>query len=543
MSLTAPLPPDYPNRLVSPAPDRAGPQPAWRLVAALIVLCLIPRIWMAWRVDTLCPDAVLYIELAQALERGEFGTALAHMHLNTYPAILATGHRLGLDYQTWGEMWGVLAATLAVWPLFNWMRRQFDDRVALVGGVLYAVHPKLIEWSPELIRDSTFWLLLACSLDWLWRAVVEVRLRWFLAAGTAMTLCVLTRFEGLFLVFPVIGWVAVRAWSLREARRRLWIGALVCLAACPAVLLLVNVGLLAGHPQFEAIRTEPWERAELWLQSWLNATDEGGKSAANDASLGELASLFGSTLLRGVTPLFALLMLVGYIGWRRTWDRRDHLPLFLFTVAVALGIWIHLWFAHLASSRYALSIVIVSARCAALGLLGVVRGCVRLTERSHAGLPRWAPVAPVVAVALFGCFDAMSHYDRGRAVRADLGRWIRSEVGPHAQLVCTDDLVRVVGYYADARTQAVVPYTDGQLLIGVIQQLQPQAVALTIDRLDPDVCQAVVSASGRLGLIVSDWGVGLPTRDKMLILIRPERRERVVHLPAVDLPGQRSTWR
>ena len=65
-------------------------------------------------------------------------------------------------------------SSLTVLPLCGWVRRQFNDQTALLAGVLYAAHPVFIQWSPELIRDPTFWLLFMLTLYLLWRAVTEV---------------------------------------------------------------------------------------------------------------------------------------------------------------------------------------------------------------------------------------------------------------------------------------------------------------------------------------------------------------------------------
>src|SRR5207244_12435965 len=106
--------------------------------------------------DTLCRDGIFYIQLPEALERHDVQGGLGTLRLNTFPAVLAVLHHLGLNWQLAGECWGVAMSSLAVLPLFGWARRQFDDRLATIACLLYAVHPKLIEWSPELVRDPTF---------------------------------------------------------------------------------------------------------------------------------------------------------------------------------------------------------------------------------------------------------------------------------------------------------------------------------------------------------------------------------------------------
>ena len=153
-----PTPLEFPNRLASVEPDRRSLPRAWGMLGLLLLLAVVPRAVMALKLHSICPDAVLYIQLAQALERGDYHAAFEEMRLNTYPVVLAGLHRAGLDYETASKLWGVAVASLVVLPLFGWAGGS-SRRVAGVACLLYIFHGKLILWSPELIRDQTFWLL------------------------------------------------------------------------------------------------------------------------------------------------------------------------------------------------------------------------------------------------------------------------------------------------------------------------------------------------------------------------------------------------
>ncbi len=187
---------DYPNRLTTPEPERQTYPRAIGRLTALVLVCLALRSAMALRVPGVSPDSVLYIQLAKSLDAGDIRGGTEDLSINTFPVILMLLHRLGLDWETAGVLWSLLVSSLVVLPLFGWLRRQFDDRVALVACLLYAVQPKMIAWSPEIMRDPTFWFLFALSIYLQWRAVTEVRLRWFVLGGMATSLACLTRFEG-----------------------------------------------------------------------------------------------------------------------------------------------------------------------------------------------------------------------------------------------------------------------------------------------------------------------------------------------------------
>src|SRR5439155_21764944 len=83
-------------------------------------------------------------------------------------------------------------------------------------------HPGFIRGSVEVIRDSTFWSLLAARVYLLWLAVTELRWRWYLASGVAIDLACLTRCEGLLLFALLAAW---SVWRARQGARRTGPGA------------------------------------------------------------------------------------------------------------------------------------------------------------------------------------------------------------------------------------------------------------------------------------------------------------------------------
>ena len=254
--------------------------PRARTVALLLLACFLPRAVAAWHWDVLWGDSLHYVNASIALEEGDFKKGFAEFGLNIYPLMLIPLRRLGIDWQVAGKWFSVLAATFAVVPIWAWLRRMFDDRTATLACVVYALHGKLIAISPLIIRDQTFWFLLATTLYLLWRAACEARVAWYLAAGAALTLAVYTRTEGWLLVVPLLGWTAGRWFGLlgpvnsasRRTRRawaptrpRLACGALACLAVLPASLAAVNATWLRQQPRWELLRENHWQIVlKLW---------------------------------------------------------------------------------------------------------------------------------------------------------------------------------------------------------------------------------------------------------------------------------------
>ena len=177
----------FPNRLSGPV-GAAGLPGAGRCWPRLVLFCLAMQLWTASRWHVIWPDTVDYLRVSQALDRGDPRPLADQFGLNLYPLVLVLLHRAGLDWLWAGQCWSMAMASLVVLPLLGWLRRQFDDRVALVGCLLYALHPKLMIHGPLIIRDPTFWFLLVLTLYLGWRAVLELKPWLFCAAGRGLGL-------------------------------------------------------------------------------------------------------------------------------------------------------------------------------------------------------------------------------------------------------------------------------------------------------------------------------------------------------------------
>ncbi len=452
---------------------------------------------MAARLNVMCADGAFFIHFAQTLSDGHSAAQADNYDLNVYPVVLAMLHRMGLDWETGAKFWGVACASLVVLPLFGWMRRAFDDRIATVGCALYAVHPKLIEWSPEVVRESTFWLFFMLTIYALFRAMTEIKPSFFYLSGVACGLAINTRFEGWFLFLLVGCWGVRRLMALREARGRLVSGIAIHALCLP--LVLVALMMAHGHSQWHWGSFHRLKMVFHWVDSLdKSPVDEKTAPAANqpiaappeDAApqstpteaspapqaaaipapalhgeelmtTRELLWLFVHTLERGFTPLFGLLMLFGHVVAWRVWVRSDVQPLFLWSVATLAGMWVHMWTAQETSSRYAMAMVLLAMPFAAAGLLRLSEFAARAyqwqTVREPTLFRRRCLTLIIFSVpGVVGLVDALSSQYHGRWARAELGEWVRQEYGP-GNLIVGSNRWKILNYYAQGRYLEVVP--------------------------------------------------------------------------------------
>jgi len=465
------------------------------LLSALVLLALVPRVAMSHLRPVLCTDAVFFLERAAAFERGEFNAGLARLGLNPYPLLLTLLHTPHVDWESTGRLWSLTLAALAVIPLFALTRRLFGTAPAVIASLLYAVQPELIEWSPEIIRDPTFWFLLLATLyvSHVAACAERRRLALYALAGTLMALAGLTRFEGWFLVLP-LGW-----WTVANCRqpivwRSLAVRLGLALSMTPLCLVLINVTLLAGHDRWEWGRFDPLILALRWTGDVVEApplqaiappsvVTASGRDAVAAEDVEKRPSIkamcwgMAHTLVQSAHPLYLLAIAGGLWSARRRNFLRDQAPLWILAAINLVAVWIYFWNHHEINARYMLLMVLVGLPYAGLGLsqAALLLAQIVRDESSRRRLAFAGTATMLAVIAAIGCHDALTSGYQSRFLKADLGRWIRVRFGAQRMVLCSENLERLVGYYARARHASISP------------DATPREALARIDRLEPDL--------------------------------------------------------
>ena len=407
-----------------------------------------------------CADAVTYFTFCVALEESDFHAALNSYKLNVFPMILSALRQADLDWAVAGKWWSVVVATLVVLPLFGWLRRMFDDRVAFWASVLYALHPNLILVSPEIIRDPTFWLAFTLFLYFYWRAVTENRGHLFLAAGAAFALTVHLRTEGWLLLLPLSLWGLGRIRRVSRGRKRLLTQLAVCLAIAPLLVVLLNLTYLQGNDRWE------FPRYSHFLTGWGRVFTDGPTIAKPDSPIAhthagrgvfepivQRASTLTTKITKAYTYPYVILLLTGLWGWRRVFLRAEHQTLFLMNLVLCSG----LLLIHPTGGmfgRYFFPVLLVSMPFCALGMLWIMQSLAELGRRRlswQAGCRVFLLAGILGIVVAAGAVDLVSGQSAvlaRRAQSADLGKWIFRNLGPNQHIAGTIHELRLVQYYS-----------------------------------------------------------------------------------------------
>ncbi|MGD9648611.1 MAG: ArnT family glycosyltransferase [Pirellulales bacterium] len=522
MSLLAQAPESYENHLALPAPvsNSLPARPVQWLV--LLLICLLPRVWMAAKIDTVCPDAVLYLRLAEALDHGNWTAGLEQMSLNSFTLILMLLHRLGADLTVAGQWWSVAVSTLAVLPIYGFARRQFDERVGVLAAFFYAIHPAVIERTPEVVRDPTYWLLFTLSLYLSWRAIAELRWHLFAAAGLCVALTALTRFEGLFLAIPFAGWTLVRGWHFPAARWRLAAGGLLVVVSFPLVVYGIRALWLEDAPVAKLVRTDPLERVKYWIGSWTPTEDSAPNVESEEAieaapaaatvvaeiapttvggrlSTRDALGIYAHKGIEGLNPFALLAVAVSVLAWWPLARRSDQLPLLALAATILLSSWIHLRYSGELSSRYFISVSLVMGPWAALGMMWPPSR--RLHGLEHWAHDDWRPgaVATVMLAALaIGCSThALRTSFASRRQLAQAGRWTCQHFGADAKVWAIRDHAALFGFYAETDCR-VLEADRVDALVDAVASSNADVVVVPPGK--KQLAAALTGAQDRLGL-------------------------------------------
>ena len=554
------------NTAEYPAPradcDPSRSHAVWLGICLLVVLAAVPRFLLAARAVPICDDGYFYLAVAEALDQGEFETALWYLNVNIYPVLLVAMDGLGLAVLPAAKYWGVTLGALTVLPLFGWIRRLLDDKTAFAAAAIYAMHPAFIEISSEPIRDSTFWFLMALSLYFSWRAAQEVRLGMFAAAGLAVALAAHTRTEGWLLGLPMIAWPVIRFGDATRAKRiRLGLGMLLAAAMTPALLLAYNLTILHNYPHWELGKLEHFRMVLEWIGP-EEAPDpptpppvasaipksipaspprietpaaaatippaappppSGGQASEQSPGWFSVSYEYVDSLVQTLKPVPLMLMLIGAIAGRRLLLQRENLILSAMLVAICLGVWIRLTTLGEINGRYFLACFFPAAGSCGLGLVAVIRAVERLTQRyTRVPAAKWSAVGLAMVIGVLHVSDVLGDTHPSRLREARIGRALGEELGGSLEIITLPHAARV-GYYANGELPSII--LDDTPIEILVEDTRADVVILEHEFTHERNCADIASQ-----LLCREWRrhdiTHIPDSEHFLVFVKPPKTTR-----------------
>ncbi len=403
-----------------------------RRACLLLGVALLARVVVYLGTALFGTDAGQFLAMADLIGEGRMQEALSVTYHPGFPILTAAAKPFfGGGTERAGFWVSMLLGSAAVLPLFFAARDAFGSGPAFLAGLLYALHPYLLDVQTDAMSEGAFMFFL-CASAWLTaQAARAPSLELSALGGLSACAAYLTRPEGLVAVALGLGWQALALLRFRD-RAGLRIGGLL-LAALLAILL--------AFPFLTWVKSVKGR----WAVSAKGSVERGMEQderagASSKGAAGRYLKLGGSFLrLAGMALPFYLIGLWGL----RSRLNGDALVLLSFPAGYLAGLLYafrhHPWVSY----RYLLPPMALLLVLAALGLW-MAAGWL---ERRR---PGWAAQALIVLVCV------LPGVKRFKPERVELGNlrevalWMRSQTtgaGPARLLSTVDQL----GYLSGCR--------------------------------------------------------------------------------------------
>lgn len=189
------------------------------LICLIIILGFGIRILSLIRAEVIAADGVTYVEQARQLASGNFDRLKDILYFNLYPVFILAFQKVFSDWETSGRFVSVLFGTLSILPLYLLTRRLINDRFGLVTSFLYAISPRVVEYSSDVLREPLFWFFFFSGLYLAVTAFTEKKFLLLLLASLFQILALLTRLEGILAPFILVSWIIYRRMKGRVEKR------------------------------------------------------------------------------------------------------------------------------------------------------------------------------------------------------------------------------------------------------------------------------------------------------------------------------------
>jgi 4-amino-4-deoxy-L-arabinose transferase-like glycosyltransferase len=213
-----------------------------------------------------------------------------------YAGLLAAGYRLFGEYEWLGRLLSIGASALAIFALYDLVRREMSRTIALVSAIFFAFCPLLLGYGQTVQPDACMLagMLVACFCYS--RFLERGELRWWLAATSAGALAGLFKYYGLMVLVP-LAFMTFRACGLRLAA---WLafGSVAGAIVAPVAAWMLGVFIVSPNPA-EHSSYFLFQMPELLGESFLYSRfvdrflyKDVGPAAIGFVVVGVLAALF-----------------------------------------------------------------------------------------------------------------------------------------------------------------------------------------------------------------------------------------------------------
>ena len=222
-------------------------------VILVFVLGFVIRFFASWHTYIVNPDGTLYIYQAKAIYYGQWDqlSSCALKSVSNYPLFVAGAYVILHDWIISAKAISLIFGSITLIPVYLLLRRFLDQKISMLGILVFAVSPLLVARSADVIRDPIYWFFSALGLYFFISADQKRYRLPLLLASLTFILAAWARVEAiLYLVVSCPFLLAVRQPNKVQK---------IVVFLSPAILILIMLFLSTSVPDISSKYIFRWQ--------------------------------------------------------------------------------------------------------------------------------------------------------------------------------------------------------------------------------------------------------------------------------------------
>lgn len=448
---------------------------------------LILRFIKAFQNGLIVHDGILYIKMARIIATGDLEKISEYSFFNLYPVLVALFYPFIKDWELSGRLVSAVLGASTVVPLFLMIRKMVNSRVAFMASLLYVVSPHFVEYSSNVLRESSFWFFSIMALWLAWEGIAGKKW-WFISLSSIFAgLSVFTRIEGLAIIIVILLWIPFYLKRKDIGLKKVLISLLIFMFSFP-VLISPSLWILKS-------RLGRWELGQMGgylrnVPSLLKGSEEAlnvnsdllSKTPIQFRSLVELSKRYQHLLflfsvihkfIKSYSVILFLLLLFGLFRRRCMPFSKNEwafaIWFAIFFIISFLYVSTHFYF----STRHGLLMGFPALVWSGLGFWEVKGRVERWTRRRQqfSLFPRYAAVGLFILVLVLILAKTLSPPKEEKIVLRKVGTYLKAQGFSGLRFAGQPELTRVA-FYADSDYVLLPPGMGFEEIMKFIKQNQ-----------------------------------------------------------------------
>lgn len=132
------------------------------IISVLLLIGFLLRLYAFKYTYVINNDGIVYIESAKAILNGDwnFLRECFGIVFGLYPFFISFFYKIFGDWVVAAKAVSLLFGILSIIPFYLILRQFFNNIIAIVTTLAFAVNPYFVEYSVEVLRDQMFWFFL-----------------------------------------------------------------------------------------------------------------------------------------------------------------------------------------------------------------------------------------------------------------------------------------------------------------------------------------------------------------------------------------------